>query len=89
MAINEGDIVRNLNLGQNADKLLSNTPEDPIVILTQEFIQASIDNMRAILEEDGRNTQTSTLSQSIDATELKLRAGAFLFLLRPTTTLNL
>jgi len=75
MAVNEAEILNNLNLGQDAEKLFSNTPEDPIVKATQVFIERAIVSMQEILEEDGRNTQAGTLSASLDPTDIQLSAN--------------
>jgi hypothetical protein len=75
MAVNEVEILQNLNLGQDADELFSNTPNDPIVLATKAFIEQAIISMQEILESDGRNTQAGSLSASLDPTEIQLSSN--------------
>jgi len=74
MALTEGQIVANLNLGQNADKLLSNQPSDPIVEVTGLFIQELIEDLKQTLDDEGISANGS-LKASIVPSEIKLSSN--------------
>jgi hypothetical protein len=76
--ITEAEILQGLlesGLGASGNLFL-NTPNDPLVKLTQNFLQSGVDSMREILESKGRNA-SSSLAQSLDPTDLTQNGKGF------------